>query len=116
MGELLTKDGWNPINDIESVIVSVRSLLVVGDGRLQAATEMTKSRYETLLLSAQQQKTSGIDSCEEPEQKKARIEDDQRSAVPKSRVGSYTATEAQAAYSHLSDYHKKKGWDTSGWW
>merc|ERR1711966_77048 len=75
--ELLTKDGWNPINDIESVIVSVRSLLVVGDGRLQAATEMTKSRYETLLLSAQQEKTSGIDSSEEPEQKKARIEDDQ---------------------------------------
>ena len=30
--------------------------------------------------------------------------------------GSYTVAEAHAAYSHLSDYHKKKGWDSSGWW
>lgn len=30
--------------------------------------------------------------------------------------GSYSLNEAQAAYSHLSEYHKKKGWDTSGWW
>lgn len=30
--------------------------------------------------------------------------------------GSYSVSEAQAAYSHLSDYHKKKGWDSSGWW
>jgi len=115
--ELLTKDGWNPINDIESVIVSVRSLLVVGDGRLQAATEMTKARYDTLLSTAQQQKVRGTnDEVIEPEQKKARIEGDQQKTATKSQVGSYTATEAQAAYSHLSDYHNKKGWDTSGWW
>mmetsp|Transcript_54298 Transcript_54298/g.62724 ORF Transcript_54298/g.62724 Transcript_54298/m.62724 type:complete len:454 (-) Transcript_54298:292-1653(-) len=115
--ELLTKDGWNPINDIESVIVSVRSLLVVGDGRLQAATEMTKTRYDTLLSTAQQQKVRGTnDEVIEPEQKKARIEGDQQKTATKSQVGSYTATEAQAAYSHLSDYHNKKGWDTSGWW
>lgn len=115
--ELLTKDGWNPINDIESVIVSVRSLLVVGDGRLQAATDLTKARYETLLATAQQEKLNSEGSSE-PEQKKARLSGDEkkRSAIPKSQVGSYTATEAQSAYSHLSDYHKKKGWDTSGWW
>merc|ERR1712087_1098118 len=47
--ELLTKDGWNPINDIESVIVSIRSLLVVGDGRLSAAVEMPVNQRETLL-------------------------------------------------------------------
>jgi ubiquitin-conjugating enzyme E2 Q len=126
--ELLTKDGWNPINDIESVIVSVRSLLVVGDGRIQAATDMTKAKYETLLSTAQQEKlratsnATDADSeggCDEhePEQKKARTgKDDQQTTVTKSQVGSYSATEAQAAYSHLSDYHKKKGWDTSGWW
>jgi len=128
--ELLTKDGWNPINDIESVIVSVRSLLVVGDGRIQAATDMTKAKYETLLSTAQQEKlratssttdADGEGGCNEhepePEQKKARTgKDDQQTTVTKSQVGSYTATEAQAAYSHLSDYHKKKGWDTSGWW
>jgi hypothetical protein len=30
--------------------------------------------------------------------------------------GAYSVSEAEAAYSHLSSYHKKKGWDTSGWW
>jgi len=33
-----------------------------------------------------------------------------------SKAGVYTTTEAKAAYDHLSDYHKKKGWDSSGWW
>jgi len=115
--ELLTKDGWNPINDIESVIVSIRSLLVVGDGRLQAASDLTKARYETLLATAQQEKLNNEENGE-PEQKRARISGDEKKqpAIPKSQVGSYTATEAQSAYSHLSDYHKKKGWDTSGWW
>mmetsp|Transcript_15585 Transcript_15585/g.32066 ORF Transcript_15585/g.32066 Transcript_15585/m.32066 type:complete len:469 (-) Transcript_15585:438-1844(-) len=115
--ELLTKDGWNPINDIESVIVSIRSLLVVGDGRLQAATDLTKARYETLLLTAQQEKLNSEDSGE-PDHKKQRTsgEEKKQSGLPKNQVGSYTATEAQSAYSHLSDYHKKKGWDTSGWW
>jgi len=49
--ELLTKDGWNPINDIESVIVSIRSLMVVGDGRLQAAVDMGNEEYEKVLKS-----------------------------------------------------------------
>ena len=114
--ELLTKDGWNPINDIESVIVSIRSLLVVGDGRLQAAAELTKAHYEQLLATAQQEKKASEESGE-PEQKKARRSGSgTKSSITKSQVGSYTATEAQSAYSHLSDYHKKKGWDTSGWW
>ncbi len=47
--ELLTKDGWNPINDIESVIVSIRSLMVVGDGRLQSAADMRKEEYDQVL-------------------------------------------------------------------
>ena len=38
--ELLTKEGWNPVNDIESVIVSIQSLLVVGDGQLAAITDL----------------------------------------------------------------------------
>jgi len=128
--ELLTKDGWNPINDIESVIVSIRSLLVVGDGRLQAVAELSKARYESLLATAQQEKQNIEDNRDrdpqsqtesrcEPEHKKARtdIEEKKQSGLPKkNQGGSYTATEAQSAYSHLSDYHKKKGWDTSGWW
>lgn len=108
--ELLTKDGWNPINDIESVIVSVRSLLVVGDGRLQAAYELSDSRYEALLEAAE-----SVASADAKRQKLA-SGDHSAKPVAKSSIGGYTDTEAQAAYSHLSDYHKKKGWDSSGWW
>lgn len=110
--ELLTKDGWNPINDIESVIVSIRSLLVVGDGRLQAAAELSESRYEALLKAAT--------GKEESSAKRQKLEEGKHAAqakpVTKDQIGTYTDSEAQAAYSHLSDYHKKKGWDTSGWW
>jgi hypothetical protein len=39
--EIPTTDGWNPVNDIESMsVVSIRSLLVVRDGRLEAATQL----------------------------------------------------------------------------
>jgi len=88
--ELLTSDGWNPVNDIESVIVSIRSLLVVGDGRLEAAMALKPADYQAAL------------DGKPPPTKKAR--------------GTYSQTEAKAAYSHLEDYHKKKGWDSSGWW
>jgi ubiquitin-protein ligase len=106
--ELLTKDGWNPVNDIESVIVSIRSLLVVGDGRLQAASELSKARYDGLLKAAELERDE--DGEEGPKAKKARLENQ------KVQAGSYSSNEAKSAYSHLSDYHKKKGWDTSGWW
>lgn len=109
--ELLTKDGWNPINDIESVIVSVRSLLVVGDGRLQAASELSDKRYKALLEAA-----SGETTAEAKRQKLTSDNEHAAKPVAKSTIGGYTDSEAQAAYSHLSDYHKKKGWDSSGWW
>ena len=117
--ELLTKDGWNPINDIESVIVSIRSLLVVGDGRLQAAAELSDSRYEALLQAASSKSDDKEDGAEEPAFKRQKSDDATAKvakAVSKEQAGAYSASEAQAAYSHLSDYHKKKGWDTSGWW
>ncbi|GAX22198.1 ubiquitin-conjugating enzyme E2 Q [Fistulifera solaris] len=99
--ELLTKDGWNPVNDIESVIVSIRSLLVVGDGRLEAAYNLSDTRYQELLAAATEVK---------PASKRPRTESS------KNAGGAYTTAEAEAAYTHLSDYHKKKGWDSSGWW
>ena len=102
--ELLTKDGWNPVNDIESVIVSIRSLLVVGDGRLEAAYNMSDTRYQELL-------TAAAAASEKPDAKRAKVE-----TSPKNPGGAYSTAEAEAAYTHLSDYHKKKGWDTSGWW
>lgn len=138
--ELLTKDGWNPINDIESVIVSIRSLLVVGDGRLSAAADLSESRYEALLQASKESSSSSSSSSQpaedgitsskpgeqqqqqqqgdesEPAAKRLKVEELKVKPVPKAQIGSYSATEAHTAYSHLSDYHKKKGWDTSGWW
>lgn len=120
--ELLTKEGWNPINDIESVIVSIRSLLVVGDGRLAAASELSTELYESLL------ETGKAEDSKEPAAKKnkkgekgtsssdPKTASSTTAAVRREHVGSYTASEAQSAYAHLSDYHKKKGWDNSGWW
>jgi ubiquitin-conjugating enzyme E2 Q len=155
--ELLTKDGWNPINDIESVIVSVRSLLVVGDGRLEAAFNLTETKYNALLAAADTKTgTNDDDTTHEDRQDAAAAGDDTGSdnandpaikrqrknsegetgvAVPPAGAGApadhgahaqrrtardaggaYSVSEAEAAYSHLSSYHKKKGWDTSGWW
>ena len=108
--ELLTNEGWNPVNDIESVIVSIRSLLVVGDGRLEAAANMSEKKREALLAAAQCEKKNAAEtSSEQPPAKKAKIQEDNE----KVNVGVYSTAEAKAAYNHLSEYHKKKGW--SGW-
>lgn len=136
--ELLTKDGWNPVNDIESVIVSIRSLMAVGDGRLQAAVDMGKESYKKALdAGLQKRKTQkegkmpedeadedGDTKAGEAKRKRAPSEDandgDSKSkgklTAKKATGGSYTAAEAQSAYDHLSKYHKKEGWDKSGWW
>lgn len=136
--ELLTSEGWNPINDIESVIVSIRSLLVVGDGRLEAAIGMPDKKREALLAAAveerkqedQQQNGSGLPSFSSSSassslanlssnsKRKRGSEDQSTSSSDKKKAavsaGAYSTAEAKAAYSHLSNYHKKKGW--SGWW
>lgn len=158
--ELLTSEGWNPVNDIESVIVSIRSLLAVGDGRLQAAVDIPDKTREALLCVAKRAVTSGkqkMISKDDDENHSDNIdnrEDDTHVTHKRKRdkyirtanssllssswplvtdndnekkcndvqhtsnisVGSYTNTEARQAYSHLSEYHKKKGWDSSGWW
>jgi ubiquitin-conjugating enzyme E2 Q len=113
--ELLTNEGWNPINDIESVIVSIRSLLVVGDGRLEAAVSIPKKKRETLLAAAMSEKKlamseSDVEVAAGSGKRKRENEEDRKNAS----VGAYSTDEAKAAYTHLSNYHKKKGW--SGWW
>jgi ubiquitin-conjugating enzyme E2 Q len=120
------KDGWNPINDIESVIVSIRSLLVVGDGRLEAAVALPEEKYNSLLAAANQKVEASTNFQDESPAKKHKslaFEESSKSGnnsmLTKTNnvvAGSYSVSEAQAAYSHLSEYHKKKGWDTSGWW
>jgi ubiquitin-protein ligase len=112
--ELLTQDGWNPINDIESVIVSIRSLLVVGDGRLQAAVDMPAAKRAKLLdtalqLSKKRNRSQDAESADENEETNLL-------KISKVKAGCYTMAEAKAAYSHLSEFHNKRGWDHTGWW
>lgn len=121
----MMKDGWNPINDIESVIVSIRSLLVVGDGRLEAAVALSDEKYNALLETANQKVEASMNDHDEAPAKKHKSSASEESISEKSSMisksknavaGSYSISESEAAYSHLSEYHKKKGWDTSGWW
>eukprot|EP00588_Corethron_pennatum_P005307 CAMPEP_0194281988 /NCGR_PEP_ID=MMETSP0169-20130528/22103_1 /TAXON_ID=218684 /ORGANISM="Corethron pennatum, Strain L29A3" /LENGTH=496 /DNA_ID=CAMNT_0039027191 /DNA_START=167 /DNA_END=1657 /DNA_ORIENTATION=+ len=148
--ELLTPEGWNPVNDIESVIVSIRSLLVVGDGRLAAALPL----HEKVARRAGRRGGQAVDGGVEgdgaagaPAAAKGEEASAGAAVAPQrdgedsdvkgdalkvgsragavapaarkpslSAIGGYSSAEARAAYSHLSDYHKKKGWDMSGWW
>eukprot|EP00584_Thalassiosira_punctigera_P004870 CAMPEP_0172528280 /NCGR_PEP_ID=MMETSP1067-20121228/2718_1 /TAXON_ID=265564 ORGANISM="Thalassiosira punctigera, Strain Tpunct2005C2" /NCGR_SAMPLE_ID=MMETSP1067 /ASSEMBLY_ACC=CAM_ASM_000444 /LENGTH=560 /DNA_ID=CAMNT_0013312165 /DNA_START=144 /DNA_END=1827 /DNA_ORIENTATION=+ len=128
--ELLTKDGWNPINDIESVIVSIRSLMVVGDGRLQVATDMGKEAYKKALEEMSKKKKAQQKEEGEEDDGDVKMGEAKRKRVPsdadedadskpkgstttrKATGGSYTASEAQSAYDHLSKYHKKEGWES----
>lgn len=165
--ELLTNEGWNPVNDIESVIVSIRSLLVVGDGRLSAASHITGETDDAIVAvkdgpalggamrdAVKKQAADRVYADPHRERKIPRgahdvvvvggggkeeeKEDDQdahmneeelpdlpaskkrpvakmsSSSVAPVEVGSYTEAESKAAYSHLSDFHKKKGWDSTG--
>lgn len=138
--ELLTKDGWNPVNDIESVIVSIRSIMVIGDGRVQTASEMSKDEYKQALAEAtSKSKAKKQGKSEEEDHDDMEEDGDRPSEVKRKRVpsegemdpeskssssstakrgtgGSYTASEAKSAYQHLSKYHEKEGWDKSGWW
>merc|ERR1740139_1767662 len=124
--ELLTPEGWNPVNDIESVIVSIRSLLVVGAGRrggqpmdggvegdgAAAAPAAAKGEEASAGAAVAPQR----DGEESDVKGNARKVGSRAGAVaPAARkpslsaIGGYSSAEARAAYSHLSDYHKKKG-------
>ena len=112
------------------MIVSIRSLLVVGDGRLEAAVNLSEAKYNALLEDASEKPAakpsskSDVDSATSAKRKREEEKDAQKKAAAaeqqrrmyRDQGGSYSVSEAEAAYSHLSDYHKKKGWDTSGWW
>jgi len=165
--ELLTNDGWNPVNDIESVIVSIRSLLVVGNGRLQGAIDMGVAERERLLDEhafklgknrdekkkgkrkrcedegldseyedyeinedgvVKQPVKGDLESSSSSSKRTAKRKNDNNNKAEKNRInrrpvvpsnvsaGHYTVAESKAAYSHLTEYHRKKGWDNTGWW
>merc|ERR1711862_139645 len=126
--ELLTRQGWNPVNDIESVIVSIRSLIVVGDGRLAAAYDLPDRKVmDAIIPNVHQQHHAPQQPLQDNPvvlrriSKKQHIKNNVQNNTAntnnkKISVGQYTAAEARAAYTYLSDYHAKKGWDTNGWW
>lgn len=101
--ELLTKDGWNPVNDIESVIVSIRSHLCLGNGRLLAAIQMGKGDYDAALVRAQ------------AERKEAKDKDDSLSKRPKKAHGThgYSMVEAKKAFAEITSIHEKGGWSNN---
>lgn len=129
--ELLTNEGWNPVNDIESVIVSIRSLLVVGNGRLEAAARR-RARSEkggrggrdddddqeaVVEVEGDDGPTAvGASAKRKNDNNKKRKRPSSSTSSSSSSSSTYTASEARAAYAHLSEYHQKKGWDSSGWW
>merc|ERR1711957_617562 len=153
------KDNTNN-NDIESVIVSIRSLLVVGNGRLQGAIDMGVAERERLLdehafklgKNRDEKKKGKRKRCEDEDyeinedgvvkqpvkgdlessssssKRTAKRKNDNNNKAEKNRInrrpvvpsnvsaGHYTVAESKAAYSHLTEYHRKKGWDNTGWW
>jgi ubiquitin-conjugating enzyme E2 Q len=164
--ELLTNEGWNPVNDIESVIVSIRSLIVVGDGRISAAEQfwgepdscsttilnkvdaqlpaavipgkvshgaieklsnpdhrvlpedsiLRAPHHDRAGAAAAARKENCVDVHMKEVEKKSLAKEEHSKKRPFSSVdvGCYTEAESRSAYSHLSEYHKKKGW--SRWW
>ena len=42
--ELLSESGWNPVNDLESVIVSIRSMMVLGQARVEVVANSQERR------------------------------------------------------------------------
>merc|ERR1711957_234997 len=145
------KDNTNN-NDIESVIVSIRSLLVVGNGRLQGAIDMGVAERERLLDEhafklgknrdekkkgkrkrcedgvVKQPVKGDLESSSSSSKRTAKRKNDNNNKAEKNRInrrpvvpsnvsaGHYTVAESKAAYSHLTEYHRKKGWDNTGWW
>ena len=75
--------------------------------RLQAAVDMPAAQREAILAAASKKRCR--DQIED-------VDCDDEPKISKVSSGSYSMAEAQAAYSHLSDYHQRKGWDNSGWW
>jgi len=113
-----------------TVIVSIRSLMVVGNGRLQAAVDMGQDAYKKALAGVLERKKEGkvaaakSDDAEGNDDNKRKRSDsnadeggDSKGEPKKSGTGgSYTTGEAEEAYKYLSNYHKKEGWDRNGWW
>ena len=102
--ELLTKDGWNPISDMEAVIVSVHTHLAMGGGRLEAAAALSNADYKKRLQEAQKQ------SKDSSKKSKSPTKNTDRAML----TDSYSDYAAKQAHKRLADYHQKKGW--SNWW
>lgn len=111
--ELLTKQGWNPINDISSVILSIQAALTVGKGRLHTAYELWErqaSTYNEKLKTVMEgKKIAGPSTTISNGDEK----DDETldESFWKAAGGGYTESEVQAGFQRVSTFHSKQGWD-----
>jgi ubiquitin-conjugating enzyme E2 Q len=107
--ELLTKDGWNPVNDIETVIVSIRSHIVMGKARLKAVNGMAQSDYDEKLARKIAQETGNTHDNVKQESRST------TQPAPKPiATGEYTREQARAGFASIESIHKEKGWSNRG--
>jgi ubiquitin-protein ligase len=83
--ELLSDEGWSPVNDLESVIISIRSMMVLGQARVEvvALQEERKKRESQRFAKLQ----------------KKRQKNKNNSSSRKAKAGAKAAKKAQAAES-----------------
>lgn len=106
--ELLTTDGWNPANYIESVIISIRSMLVAGNGRVEAASVLQAQHEQTKLIAERKNHTK--ESTEKVDAVRYANDENFSNFSKPSYIGEYSEAEARRSHAHLSLYHKKNGW------
>lgn len=88
--ELLTPDGWSPATAINSLVMSIRAMLLAGDARLLTSDPKAK---EARRLSH---------SC-------ARAATRRNSGCQRAQVD-YAYREAQKDFAHIVKVHRKSGW------
>jgi ubiquitin-conjugating enzyme E2 Q len=110
------------------VIVSIRSLISVGEGRLEAALKLEQTKYDELLAAAQVKSSSELGASSNDDinadklHERSLIDDDKVAAIAdstNSRVESqkynheddaYDAANAKIAFNYISGLHTEEGW------
>jgi ubiquitin-conjugating enzyme E2 Q len=127
---VLQKNGWNPINDIESVIVSIRSLISEGRGRLEAAVKLEQTKYNELLDNAKsgnstalnddmhtkKRQLKSVDPYDEvvDTAKNKKTQDVHQEAPKRDDAGdAYSVDVAKTTFAKISELHDKEGWSKS---
>lgn len=116
--ELLSPDGWNPINSVESVIVSIQSHLVIGRGRLAAAKELGDQKRNLLLKKLiydeedggghdNEASTSNGSPCKRKSGEMALDKENNSQVLD---AGEYSVAEAKLYFKRNVSSHERTGW------